>query len=718
MTYSLYLASGDVGTSHTFTSPTFTNFTPGEPLWLSYHIKATRVTGAGVATLRAELLWFDAAGGSLTSTYADVAIDASIPETLKQFKMLPPTGAKSGNCRFTVTPAASPMQHNLWLTKVRLGKTELAATNGAVWGSNLSGIPANLAALTGVEGILNSAILSSIASDNILSASEKINDLVSKAAGLETAWNSMVTRADALGVSHATLDFVRANWKYLLNSYNPKWNDTTQDTSIYTSALPSARQVFPDGWTASGTTTAANGVYTTVTDSDGTQFRDLYADGIAVGAGQIITAGVAIKKSATHTVNWGLLRIYLNGGGYLDLVFNPYTAEARLGTGGLPAGSTSELEVLDLGSEWFFRLSLVNTPAGNTSAGLQLYPAVCADGDTFVNYNVAGTGSLDVLGCPYVVIGDWTKMGRHGLVGRYNQYVWALQQVANAISGVDASISNYVDGPTSATVTYDSTGTTIQQNVDLNYYLRSGTAGAVVSSGVTMTFTVLSGNVNGFTSSSGPQNITVSGGVGTLTVTSMTADTQLKITVVSAGITRTYFTTLRLVLAPPSNGSGSGGTGGSGASQTSGFTAITSSYGTYQVVSNTLNFTTGSSQTSVNVLLYLNPRMAKASDQDGPWDVLYKVQRLISGTWTDQGSVLHSNPDPYMDYDDELGMRIASSGTVNATVNVTGLSASTAYSFRIVCCLAAVDSVNTFAYPTNSASFSQIVPYGGGVFIS
>jgi hypothetical protein len=332
---------------------------------------------------------------------------------------------------------------------------------------------------------------------------------------------------------------------------------------------------------------------------------------------------------------------------------------------------------------------------------------------------VAATGSIDVLGNIQLASGNWTKLGRNQLVGRYNIYVAEMQKLANAISGVDASISNYVDGPTSANVTYDYTGVTIQQNVDLNYYLRSGTAGAVVSAGVTMTFTVLSGNVNGFTSASGPQNITVSGGVGTLTVTSTTAaTTQLKISVTSAGIVRTYFTTLTRVLAAQPVSGGTGGGGGTAASQTGGFTNISSSYGTYAVISNTLNFTTGASQTSANVQISLNPKMSKTSDNWGPWDVLYKIQRLISGTWTDQGSVQHSNPDPYIDQTSEPVIVTSTAGSLNVTVNVTGLSANTAYDFRIVCCLGPVDNVNTFAYPTNGAALSQVVPSGGGVFIS
>lgn len=125
--YALYVAAGDTGTGHQAQSPRFTDFTPNEPLWLSYHVKANRVSGSQPLTLHAHINWYNSAGTALTPTLNDISIDGSIPETLKQWKVFPPTGAVSGAVEITVEPTASPMQHDIWITKLRLGKTALSA---------------------------------------------------------------------------------------------------------------------------------------------------------------------------------------------------------------------------------------------------------------------------------------------------------------------------------------------------------------------------------------------------------------------------------------------------------------------------------------------------------------------------------------------------------------------------------------------------------------
>lgn len=153
--YVLALSAGDVGASHSVNSPTFIDFTPAQLLFLSFRLEATRVSGTGVATLTDKITWYDSTGTAIATTTSHTTnIDATTDSYIK-LTHLPPANAKSGILNLTVAPAASPMQHNIAITKLRLGKTELFATAGADWGSNVTSRPANLSGLTGTEPIKN-----------------------------------------------------------------------------------------------------------------------------------------------------------------------------------------------------------------------------------------------------------------------------------------------------------------------------------------------------------------------------------------------------------------------------------------------------------------------------------------------------------------------------------------------------------------------------------
>jgi hypothetical protein len=156
--YALHIASGEAGAFHDVLSPTFTSFLPGLPLYFSFDYAATRTTGSSPATLHVELRWYDATGAALTPWTNDTILNATIADTLQKFTVVPPAGATSGKCYIKVTPAASPMQHEVWIKKLRLGKTELSATNGADWSANVSSRPTNLTVLAGTEGIQNSLV--------------------------------------------------------------------------------------------------------------------------------------------------------------------------------------------------------------------------------------------------------------------------------------------------------------------------------------------------------------------------------------------------------------------------------------------------------------------------------------------------------------------------------------------------------------------------------
>lgn len=242
-----------------------------------------------------------------------------------------------------------------------------------------------------------------------------------------------------------------------------------------------------------------------------------------------------------------------------------------------------------------------------------------------------------------------------------------------------ADVTANVVGPAAENINYDSTGATFQSADDMIY--RAVTAAGNITSGLTASFKVQNGTFNGFTLASGAQTLTLTSGVATITPTSMgTATADLEITFVYNGRTLPPFTTsLTKVLAAP----GGGGSGGSGASQNTGFTSIAAgSWGTQTVISNTLNFTTASGQTSVTLAIanFIN-RCPKSANQEGPWNVEYRWQRLISGTWTDVATAVQTDPDLAL-VDTEIGVGV-SSGSATNSQSLGSLSGSTAYSFRL-----------------------------------
>lgn len=141
----LHVAAGDAGTTHYADSPSFYDFEPGKALFLSYQLKATRVvaTTTGTCTVYARVFWYS---DETSASYISGVLDETVVNTpfdfqLKRMRVTPPAGATRGIMRVQVTPAASPMQHSVWIKKVRLGKTELFATEGADFWSNVTGRP-------------------------------------------------------------------------------------------------------------------------------------------------------------------------------------------------------------------------------------------------------------------------------------------------------------------------------------------------------------------------------------------------------------------------------------------------------------------------------------------------------------------------------------------------------------------------------------------------
>ena len=254
------------------------------------------------------------------------------------------------------------------------------------------------------------------------------------------------------------------------------------------------------------------------------------------------------------------------------------------------------------------------------------------------------------------------------------------------LSGVEtnADVTTVANGPVSATINYDNAGTTIQGTYDLYYYLTAGTSSAITS-GVTATYTVTSGTVNGFNSTSGAKTLTVTSGQADLSITAMTTSTAtITVNLTYNSKTRSIQLNLTRALAPPASG------GGSSASQSSGFTTVVSPWTTYQAVSDVLVVAVPAGKTGTSVAINMSPGWGPKNisgttpqPSDGPWHVVLKLQRSAhsANTWSDIGSVQGSSPDPYIDASGSP--TISSPGSIVATITDT-VTASTTYDYRLV----------------------------------
>lgn len=162
--YAAFVASGSAGAQHTILSSYGQVSAPGSKMWLTYVYEATRTTGTGILTLEARIHWYNINDVEITPYSVQTTfINATTGRVFKEFEITVPAGATKARVGFAATPAASPMQHDFWLSSIRLGKTQLLATAGATWGQNISDpnglIPENQATVDATLNVVNPTIM-------------------------------------------------------------------------------------------------------------------------------------------------------------------------------------------------------------------------------------------------------------------------------------------------------------------------------------------------------------------------------------------------------------------------------------------------------------------------------------------------------------------------------------------------------------------------------
>lgn len=232
-----------------------------------------------------------------------------------------------------------------------------------------------------------------------------------------------------------------------------------------------------------------------------------------------------------------------------------------------------------------------------------------------------------------------------------------------------------VQGTTAKVVKYDNTITPLSGELPapLNYSLSVNGVGQ--TAGVTWTYTVLTGTLNGFTIDDGPKSVSGSGG-GTFTINTVETDAAtVRITAVQAGITSSLVLAVSRDIAPSTSG------GGGGAWSVVGSVTGTTASGTFADKSGSITGTMPAGKTTANVLAGLsnniNPINASQTET-----VEFKLERNISGTWTQIGSTVSCQAKERL-VDVETQQWAVTQGAVTLNINDTGLTAGNTYSWRI-----------------------------------
>lgn len=203
--------------------------------------------------------------------------------------------------------------------------------------------------------------------------------------------------------------------------------------------------------------------------------------------------------------------------------------------------------------------------------------------------------------------------------------------------------------------------------------------GVYASSGVTYSWKVVSGTVNGLTSASGSQAMTVTSGTGTLDITALVGDAVIEVTPSYGGSARApkRVNLTRVPDPPPSSGGSGGGSGGSASTKS----VAGSATGTTPVVLATFDAITIGSLGQATLAANITTSAAAASPA-GTFEGMAVFQRNVSGTWTDVGTATASDPDsstvfepPYVNGGD---------GAITISTNATGLTVGSSQSFRLV----------------------------------
>lgn len=242
-----------------------------------------------------------------------------------------------------------------------------------------------------------------------------------------------------------------------------------------------------------------------------------------------------------------------------------------------------------------------------------------------------------------------------------------------------ADVTTQITGVATDTINYDYTGVAEAGELPASYVYNLATFGGNIASGVTWTYKVYLGTVNGFTASSGVKSMSGTG-AGTFTLSSLgtsTADVDISATYNGKTVGPFRLHLAKMTAATPS--SSGGGSGGGAATQASGFNSFSTT--TFVAVSNVLTYAMPAGVTTAILTSTLVGKPAVTSA--GSWTCEGKWQRetsVGSNVWTDVGTVVSDTSDVF----NEPPLQVGSTAALTKSVNDTGRTAGSTYTYRFV----------------------------------
>lgn len=229
----------------------------------------------------------------------------------------------------------------------------------------------------------------------------------------------------------------------------------------------------------------------------------------------------------------------------------------------------------------------------------------------------------------------------------------------NGPSESGSDVTSNVTGPTDITLYYDSSGTAKVGQLPTSNQFKLYRNGSLVTSGITWTFTVLTGTVTGAISGAG---------TGVLAIDTLTSSSKARVTASYSGVSRIWEFTVTRVQDPPPPPAGQATTvSDANPSAQTGATYGTQNTTTLTVktgVNGTINFT-------APLEFYLSGTLAGALNVYGKW-----LWRVVAGTYADVAvEILSVSPASRTGFPDYFN----DPGYLEVTQSKTGLTANTNY---------------------------------------
>jgi hypothetical protein len=469
------------------------------------------------------------------------------------------------------------------------------------------------------------------------------------------------------------------NYKAALDYIGPAWDDVSTDSTIFPAdnLLANALDFTNASWTQAGSVTitrlaGASSTWWTLGDATGAA-QSRVSQVVSAATGQNVTVLLDVLKDAV-----GKATRYMAIDGLATIYLDTSTGEVKSSTLTAPFVSAT---AYDCGDHWTVVIEFI---VGATNPGIYINPAYGSGAVLGGGNSSASTGQITVRR-PRIILGLFGDVARASFRNRVNALVAALDALDKAISEQDAKRAYQVKPDTAnATVSCDSTGSPVTGELPKTLPVRLYQNGVEITTGLTWSYKVLDGVVNGFTPTSSAQTIANSAAAQFVLSSIGSSSATVEFTASDGIVTVSgNMSIAKSIASPPVSGGSGGGTGGTADSQTGAFTSVSS--GTAAVVSKEFQVTIGSgAQATFAATIGVTPD-GNVTHTTGTWNVRFQWEKWNGSAYVSQGTTFDGSgyvtqqtyfdnatpPNTATVYQGEEGTAASSSQTVAATAGST-----------------------------------------------